>query len=225
MKHVFHKAKKMLSQLDKMGLKESLFLGPGIKSRTRLSAVWNRFGARCFCKNILMAKTILPKVWLATVIFPFTNPKTRVVGILFQTDGCRWFAALERYERTRFAGTSLCRPLAVWLRRRRSLPHQGAQCVWHANDARFVRRTVAALKTSVFILTRAAFSGAQRYTAKWTGDNVASDSHMLLGVRLVNSLGISGFAFSGYDCGWFCRRCPRPTYARWVSIGAFSPAF
>ena len=77
----------------------------------------------------------------------------------------------------------------------------------------------------VFNLTRAGFSGVQRYAAVWTGDNVADDEHMLLGVRLVNSLGITGIAFSGYDVGGFAGNADEKLFARWISIGAFAPFF
>ncbi|MFO8130199.1 MAG: glycoside hydrolase family 31 protein [Bacteroidales bacterium] len=76
-----------------------------------------------------------------------------------------------------------------------------------------------------FLLTRAAYSGIQRYSAVWTGDNVASDEHMLLGVRLVNSLGLSGVPFAGYDVGGFAGEASKELYARWISIGAFCPLF
>jgi alpha-glucosidase len=76
-----------------------------------------------------------------------------------------------------------------------------------------------------FILTRAGFSGLQRYTAIWTGDNLAYDDHMLLGVRLVNSLGLSGIAFAGYDVGGFGSEATRDLYSRWISLGAFSPFY
>jgi len=75
------------------------------------------------------------------------------------------------------------------------------------------------------ILTRAGFSGVQRYSAVWTGDNVASDEHMLLGVRLVNSLGLAGVPFAGYDVGGFSGEATQALFARWISIGAFSPFF
>lgn len=77
----------------------------------------------------------------------------------------------------------------------------------------------------VFNLTRAGFSGIQRYAAVWTGDNVADDEHMLLGVRLVNSLGLAGVAFSGYDIGGFAGDADSQLFARWISIGAFAPFF
>ena len=76
-----------------------------------------------------------------------------------------------------------------------------------------------------FTLTRAAFAGIQRYSALWTGDNVANDEHMLLGVRIVNSLGLSGVAFSGYDVGGFAGNGQSKLFARWIQLGAFSPFF
>ncbi|MEQ9404821.1 MAG: glycoside hydrolase family 31 protein [Cyclobacteriaceae bacterium] len=76
-----------------------------------------------------------------------------------------------------------------------------------------------------FNLTRAAFAGIQRYSALWTGDNVANDDHMFLGVRMVNSLGLSGVAFSGYDVGGFAGNGQSNLFARWVQLGAFSPFF
>jgi alpha-glucosidase len=54
-----------------------------------------------------------------------------------------------------------------------------------------------------FVLTRAGYSGVQRYSAIWTGDNVPTDEHMMLGVRLVNSMGLAGMPFSGPDVGGF----------------------
>jgi alpha-glucosidase len=76
-----------------------------------------------------------------------------------------------------------------------------------------------------FNLTRSAFSGIQRYSAVWTGDNVAYDEHMLLGVRLVNSMGLTGIAFAGYDVGGFVGDANSKLFARWLSIAAFSPFF
>lgn len=76
-----------------------------------------------------------------------------------------------------------------------------------------------------FNLTRAGYSGIQRYSSVWTGDNVASDEHMLLGVRLVNSMGISGIPFTGTDIGGFAGEPSPELYQRWMSIGAYTPFF
>lgn len=85
--------------------------------------------------------------------------------------------------------------------------------------------TRANLQKRPFNLTRAGFSGVQRYAAVWTGDNIASDEHMLLGIRLVNSLGLSGVSFTGYDVGGFVGNADEKLFARWVSIGAFAPFY
>lgn len=76
-----------------------------------------------------------------------------------------------------------------------------------------------------FILTRAGYAGLQRYSAIWTGDNRAEDTHMMAGVRLMNSLGLSGVAFSGMDVGGFTGNPSVALYCRWMQIGAFIPYF
>lgn len=85
--------------------------------------------------------------------------------------------------------------------------------------------TCKLLNKRPFNLTRSGFAGIQRYAAVWTGDNVAYDEHMLLGVRLVNSLGLSGVAFAGYDVGGFVGNADTKLFVRWFSIGSFSPFF
>lgn len=80
-------------------------------------------------------------------------------------------------------------------------------------------------KERPFVLTRAGYAGLQRYTAIWTGDNRSEDDHMLLGVRLINSLGLSGVAFTGMDIGGFTGNPSTGLYARWIQLGAFMPYF
>lgn len=76
-----------------------------------------------------------------------------------------------------------------------------------------------------FVLTRAAYAGAQRYTALWTGDNTSSEEHMLLGARLANSIGLTGIPFAGYDVGGFVGEPSVSLFARWLAQGAFAPFF
>jgi alpha-glucosidase len=76
-----------------------------------------------------------------------------------------------------------------------------------------------------FILTRAGFAGLQRYCAIWTGDNVASDEHMLLGVRLMCGLGVSGIPFTGVDVAGFIGTTTTDLYTRWMQLGAFFPYY
>jgi alpha-glucosidase len=48
---------------------------------------------------------------------------------------------------------------------------------------------------------------------------------MMLGIRLVNSLGLTGVAFTGYDVGGFVGDANTKLFTRWISIGSFSPFF
>ncbi len=76
-----------------------------------------------------------------------------------------------------------------------------------------------------FNLTRAGYAGVQRYGAVWTGDNVSYDEHMILGVRMISSMGLSGIPFAGYDTGGFVGEASSRLFARWISIAAFAPFF
>jgi alpha-glucosidase len=76
-----------------------------------------------------------------------------------------------------------------------------------------------------FILTRSGYAGLQRYAAMWTGDNRSEDDHMLLGVRLMSSLGLSGVPFTGMDVGGFIGSPSPGLFAKWMQVGAFSPYF
>ncbi|MEM6641836.1 MAG: TIM-barrel domain-containing protein [Bacteroidota bacterium] len=76
-----------------------------------------------------------------------------------------------------------------------------------------------------FVLTRAAYSGIQRFSALWTGDNVASSGHMLLGTRLISNLGLSGVPYAGYDIGGFCGDSDGRLFARWQQVGTFAPFY
>ncbi len=77
----------------------------------------------------------------------------------------------------------------------------------------------------MFVLTRAGFAGIQRYSAVWTGDNVASEEHLELGIRMMLGLGLSGVPFVGMDVGGFMGTPSPELYARWMQVGALSPLF
>lgn len=76
-----------------------------------------------------------------------------------------------------------------------------------------------------FVLTRAAYAGVQKYSAMWTGDNVSSDEHMLLGFRLLNSMGVSGVPYVGMDIGGFMGNPSPELFTRWLSLAVYSPLF
>jgi alpha-glucosidase len=76
-----------------------------------------------------------------------------------------------------------------------------------------------------FILTRAGFAGTQRYAATWTGDNVATEEHLEMAIRMCLGLGLSGVPFVGSDVGGFIKTPSPELFARWIQVGAFTPLF
>ncbi|MEH7884475.1 glycoside hydrolase family 31 protein [Bacillus sp. JJ1609] len=76
-----------------------------------------------------------------------------------------------------------------------------------------------------FLLTRAGFSGVQRYAAVWTGDNRSFWEHLQLSIPMVMNLGLSGIPFAGPDVGGFAHDSNGELLARWSQVGAFTPYF
>ncbi|HEX9006837.1 MAG TPA: TIM-barrel domain-containing protein, partial [Bacteroidota bacterium] len=74
-----------------------------------------------------------------------------------------------------------------------------------------------------FVLTRASFAGGWRYSAAWTGDNVASWEHLAMAVSMCLNLSISGQPFVGADIGGFIGYPSGELFARWLELGVFTP--
>ena len=77
--------------------------------------------------------------------------------------------------------------------------------------------------TRPFVLTRATYSGGQRYAATWTGDNSSSWNHLRLTTPMLENLGLSGFAFSGADVGGYAGSPTPELLTKWIELGAFQP--
>jgi len=76
-----------------------------------------------------------------------------------------------------------------------------------------------------FVLTRAAFTGSQRYAALWTGDNSSVWEHLESSIPMIINLGLSGFSFAGADVGGYRGDCSAELLIRWTQLGAFIPFF
>lgn len=76
-----------------------------------------------------------------------------------------------------------------------------------------------------FTLTRAGYAGIQRYSAVWTGDNVANEESLRLACIMPQGLGLSGVPFVGSDAGGFIGVPSSRLYTRWMELGAFTPFF
>jgi alpha-glucosidase len=75
------------------------------------------------------------------------------------------------------------------------------------------------------VLTRAAYAGAQRYAATWTGDNSSTWNHYAMSVPQLINLSLSGFGFVGDDIGGFAGSPPADLLTRWIELGAFNPIY
>jgi len=76
-----------------------------------------------------------------------------------------------------------------------------------------------------FVLTRASYSGAQRYAASWTGDNSSTWNHLKMSTPTLLSMGISGFPLIGDDIGGFAGSPPADLLTRWFEVGALNPIY
>ena len=74
-----------------------------------------------------------------------------------------------------------------------------------------------------FVLTRAFFSGSQRYAAVWTGDNKASWAHLAASTPMLLSLSVAGIPFVGADVGGFFGNPDPALLVRWYQAAAFHP--
>jgi alpha-glucosidase len=219
---------RLLKQLKQLGFEVVVMCDPGIKVEKEYHTYDDGIRNDVFVKYP-DGKPYTGQVWPGWCHFPdFTRPSTRAW----------WKEQFREYVEQGISGFwNDMNEIATWgnmlpeniemdfegekstLRRGRNIyGFQMARSTYEGTKALMGNRRP-------FNLTRSGFSGIQRYAAVWTGDNVAYDEHMMLGVRLVNSMGLTGIPFAGYDVGGFVGDANTRLFARWVSIGAFSPFF
>ena len=218
----------MIRRLKEKGFKVVVIMDPGIKAETGY-APYDEGKEQDLFVNYPDGAIYEGKVWPGWCAFPdFTKEETRTwwgEKMKFYKD-----AGVDGYwtDMNEPASWGQCTPnLLNFHFEGDESSHRKARNVYGFQMAR------SAMEGSLFqnplerpfVLTRAGFSGIQRYAAAWTGDNNSTEEHMLAGVRLINSLGLSGVSFCGFDIGGFCGEPSKSLYARWMSIGTFIPLF
>jgi alpha-glucosidase len=217
----------MNNRLKDMGFKLTVIVDPGVKAEPGYGVYDRGIKADIFAKYP-DGTNYSGEVWPGWCHFPdFTNPKGRAW----------WGTEMKKYGDDGISGIwNDMNEIATWgqkmpdniifdydghkashLQTRNVYAMQMARSSYEGAKEAFGKRP--------FVLTRAGYAGFQRYSAIWTGDNRAEDSHMLLGVRLLNSLGLSGVAFTGMDIGGFTGNATPALFSRWMQIGAFNPYF
>ncbi|MCR4943847.1 MAG: alpha-glucosidase, partial [Clostridium sp.] len=73
------------------------------------------------------------------------------------------------------------------------------------------------------LYSRASCIGSHRYGGIWMGDNVAQWNNIELELRMLPSLNMCGFLYTGADIGGFGDSSSRDLLLRWLGLGIFTP--
>ncbi|GGP26766.1 glycoside hydrolase family 31 protein [Silvimonas amylolytica] len=77
-----------------------------------------------------------------------------------------------------------------------------------------------------FLVTRAGFTGMQRYVQTWSGDNYTSWETLKYNIKMGVGLALSGVSNTGHDIGGFEGPVPSPElFVRWIQAGLLLPRF
>ncbi|HZY37478.1 MAG TPA: glycoside hydrolase family 31 protein [Mucilaginibacter sp.] len=226
-KKYFPDAKKMIRELAAGGFKTVVIIDPGIRVDDNYSVFKEGKKNRYFCRrsdDYFMEG----HVWPGRCQFPdFTNPEVREWwGGLFEELVQMGVAGVwnDMNEPAVFGSGTF--PDDV---RHQYDGHRGSHRKAHnVYGMQMVRATYDGLRKIMknkrpFTITRAGYSGVQRFSSVWTGDNVASWEHLLLGNIQCQRLSISGIPFCGTDIGGFSGEPDGELFTRWIQLGTFSP--
>ena len=73
------------------------------------------------------------------------------------------------------------------------------------------------------MFSRSSYIGMHRYGGIWTGDNKSWWSHILLNLKMLPSLNMCGFLYTGADLGGFGSDTTRELLLRFLALGVFTP--
>ncbi|UOB19384.1 glycoside hydrolase family 31 protein [Abyssalbus ytuae] len=226
----FPNPKKMVQELADDGFKTIVIIDPGIKIDPEYSIFKEGLENGYFCKRA-DGPYMKGKVWPGECYFPdFTNPEVR-----------EWWSDLfrELIEETGVKGVwnDMNEP-AVMEVPGKTFPndvrhdydgnhcsHRKAHNIYGMQMARATYQGVKkySYPKRPFVITRAAYSGTQRYTSSWTGDNVATWEHLWIANVQAQRMSMSGFSFIGSDIGGFAEQPNGELYVRWIQLGVFHP--
>jgi alpha-glucosidase len=229
-KEYFPDPKRMVAELAEDGFKTVVIIDPGIKIDKEYSVYKEALEKDYFCKRA-DGPYMKGKVWPGECNFPdYTNPAVR-----------EWWAGLFKELISDIGVKGVWNDMnepAVMEVPNKTFPmdvrhdydgnpcsHRKAHNIYGTQMARATYHGVKrfAYPKRPFIITRSAYSGAQRYTSSWTGDNVATWEHLWIANIQVQRMSISGMGFTGSDIGGFAEQPSGELYARWIQLGVFHP--
>ncbi|MCG8408549.1 MAG: DUF4968 domain-containing protein [Phycisphaerales bacterium] len=225
----YAKPDRLMKDLAKRGFKSVVIVDPGIKTEPGYSIYDEGIAGDHFCYDG-SGKHYVGKVWPGETVFPdFTRPATRSWwGTLYKgllEDGVTgiWNDMNEPADFTFSHGT-----VPLTLRHDNDgvpTDHREAHNAYGMQMARATFDGLQKLRPNVrpFVLTRAGYSGVQRYAAIWTGDNLSSWEHLRMSIPMLLNMSLSGIAFCGADIGGFRGYPSAELYTRWLQLGIFYP--
>ncbi|MBI5957492.1 MAG: glycoside hydrolase family 31 protein [Chloroflexi bacterium] len=223
----------LLGDLQKQGFKSVAILDPGIKTDPDYPTFQTGTREDVFLKYP-DGKPVTAPVWPGNCHFPdFTSAKVRAW----------WAEQIPILTQAGFAGlwNDMNEPSPIAFQRGTTLPDYvvhdwdgagqthvgGGHNVYGMLMARASREGLQKQRPDKrpFVITRAAYAGAQRYASTWTGDNTATWEHLRLSLSMVLNAGLSGMAFTGPDIGGFAGDPDPELYIRWFQLGSMLPYF
>jgi len=229
-KNYFPDPKRMVAELAEDGFKTVVIIDPGIKIDKDYWVYQEALEKDYFCKRA-DGPYMKGKVWPGECNFPdYTNPVVR-----------EWWAGLFKELISDIGVKGVWNDMnepAVMEVPNKTFPmdvrhvydgnpcsHRKAHNIYGTQMARATYHGVKrfAYPKRPFVITRSAYSGAQRYTSSWTGDNVATWEHLWIANIQVQRMSISGMGFTGSDIGGFAEQPTGELYARWIQLGVFHP--
>lgn len=229
-KEKFPDPKRMVSELKADGFKTMVIIDPGIKKDSDYSIFKEGLEKDYFCKWP-DGNYVEGKVWPGECYFPdFTKAEVR-----------EWWAGLfgELIEETGVAGVwnDMNEPALFEVESKtfsESVLHDydGHPCshrkAHNVYGMQMTRATADGVKRfsngkRSLIITRSGYSGLQRFSSVWTGDNIATYEHLWLADVQAQRLAISGISFVGSDIGGFIGQPTGDLMVRWIQLGIFHP--
>lgn len=229
-KEYFPDPKRMVKELANDGFKTIVIIDPGIKLDPDYWVYKEAQENDYFCKRA-DGPPMIGKVWPGECAFPdYTNPDVR-----------EWWAGLFKELVGEIGVKGVWNDMnepAVMEVPGKTFPddvrhnYDGHPCshrkAHNIYGTQMARATYEGVKKYVypkrpFVITRSAYSGAQRYTSSWTGDNVATWEHLWVANIQVQRMCLSGMSFTGTDIGGFAEQPTGELFARWIQLGVFHP--
>ncbi len=75
----------------------------------------------------------------------------------------------------------------------------------------------------ILLFSRASYIGMHRHGGIWMGDNKSWWSHILMNLKMLPSLNMCGFLYTGADLGGFGMDTTEDLLLRWLALGIFTP--